>query len=297
MKKSKFNLKDTFNQEVEMHTEFNDQTYTSIQKIREKVFHYQDLIANEKNRSVNHNKVLSIAESIEANGRMIDKPQVTLLENGKALLWAGHHRTAAIKYLVEEKGLKEYEYIKCDILENNALDNEILMIDTNLEREELSLYDKMMAIGRKEELYHLKKQKKEIDYSGSARAYIAQASKNLEETQVGVNLRVYKKAGKQVKKALKDEKITLTQAYKLAALPNNEQVIELNKILKLKKSIQKQKEQQDILLENLQLQIQNEINMPVSLKKNMLTFKFKDLDHLFELLDILGFHDMKEKIR
>lgn len=285
---SKFNLKATFDQEVEMHTEFENQSYKSNRKVREKVFFYKDLIANSKNRSVNQDKVLSIAESIFTNGRMIDKPQVTLLDNGKALLWAGHHRVAAITYLVEEKGLKEFEYIKCDVLENNDIDNEILMIDTNLEREELSVYDKMIAIGRKEELYLLKKRKKELNYAGSARSYIASTSKNLEETQVGVHLRVYKKASKQVKVALKDEKITLTQAYNLAALPDKEQVIELKKIISPKKSIQRQKEKQDAFFEELRVSIQEKVNIQVFIKKNMLSFKFDNNDQLMNLLNVLN---------
>lgn len=285
---SKFNLKAAFDQEAEMHAELENQSYVSNRKVREKVFFYKDLIANSKNRSINQDKVLSIAESIITNGRMIDKPQVTLLENGQGLLWAGHHRTAAITYLVEEKGLKEFEYIKCDVLENNSLDNEILMIDTNLEREELSVYDKMIAIGRKEELYLLKKQKKELDYAGSARSYIASTSKNLEETQVGVHLRVYKKACKQVKSALKDEKITLTKAYNLAALPDKEQVVELKKMMNPKKSVQKQKEQQDAFLEELRTSIQQKVNTQVSIKKNMLSFKFDNNDQLMNLLEILN---------
>lgn len=289
---SKFNLKATFDQEVEMHTELENQSYKSNRKVREKVFFYKDLIANSKNRSVNQDKVLSIAESIIANGRMIDKPQVTLLSNGKALLWAGHHRTAAVTYLVEEKGMDEFEYIKCDVLEQNELDNELLMIDTNLEREELSVYDKMNAIGRKEELYLLKKRKKELEYAGSARSYIASTSKNLEETQVGVHLRVYKKGCKAVKSALKDEKITLTQAYKLAALTEKEQKAKLEEILFPKKK----KNQEDKVLQYVRDKLEDKMNRKVSINKNAISFKFDSINDLSKLLNELNLHDIAEEI-
>lgn len=289
---SKFNLKDTFDQEVETYTELDQQTYQSANKVREKVFYYKDLIPNKKNRLVNHDKVLSIAESIIANGRMIDKPQVTLLDNGKALLWAGHHRTAAITYLVEEKGLKEFEYIKCDVLENNDLDNEILMIDTNLAREELSVYDKMNAIGRKEELYLFKKKNKELEYVGSARSYISSTSKNLNETQIGVHLRVYKKGCNEVKNALKDEKITLTQAYKLAALNEKEQKEKLKEILFPKKK----KKQEDKALQYIRDKLEDKMNRKVSVNKNTITFKFDSINDLSNLLNELNLHDIVEEL-
>lgn len=287
-----FNLKDTFAKESEIHTDIENQTYKSTKRVREKVFHYKDLIPNEKNRTVNQDKVLSIAESIVANGRMIDKPQVTLLETGQGLLWAGHHRTAAIKYLVEEKGMSEYEYIKCDVLEQNEVDNELLMIDTNLEREELSTFDKMNAIGRKEELYLLKKRKKEIEYTGTARSYIASTSKNLEETQVGVHLRVYKKACKTVKNALKDEKITLTQAYKIAALPENEQALKLKEVL----SPKKQKNQENEFLQRISIKLENKMSRKVSINKNTISFKFESIHDLSNLLKELNLEDLSEEI-
>lgn len=284
---SKFNLRDTFDQEVELRSELANQTYQSHKKVFEKTFHYRQLVANEKNRELKKEKVRSIAESIIVNDRIIDKPQVTLLEDGNALIWAGHHRVAAIRYLVEERGLTKFEYIKCDVSPSHETDNEILMIDTNLEREELSPYDRMIAIGRKEELLKIKRQKAKQNGNeiiGSIRSEIAAKVESLSETQIGLYLRIYKKATDVVKQELKNNTITLTTAYKLSSLDSKKQKKQLNEILNPKKK--KKQQNSNLEFDHIKDKIQDSIGVKVTLNDKMLTFHYSELSALLEKLHL-----------
>ena len=189
------------------------------QKMNEQKIHYTKIKVNVLNRDINQMKVDSIAESIKLNG-LLEKPYVTGPNNEFYTLWAGHHRLKAIELLVNS-GFQEYEMVDCIILENNPVKNELLMLDSNLERAELSPYDTMMYFGRKEELLN-KMRIDGVEVKGTLRDVIALHS-GYRPTQVGSYLKIYKKGCKELKKALKINKVNLSVATKLASLSVDEQ--------------------------------------------------------------------------
>lgn len=145
-----------------------------------KTYHYLDLLPNPKQEQIFDIKdVESKAESIEQVG-LLQAPLVQAIAgSNQAVIIAGHKRVKAIAYLVEEKGRKDLEYIRCQEFKNkDDAASEIALIDTNLEASELSNYEKMMAIGRKEELL------KASGSKGTLRSVIAEKS-HLNETQIG----------------------------------------------------------------------------------------------------------------
>ena len=177
-----------------------------------KTYHYLDLLPNPKQEQIFDIKdVESKAESIEQLG-LLQAPLVQpILGSNQAIIIAGHKRVQAIALLVETKGRKDLEYVRCQEFKNkDDTASEIALIDTNLEASELSNYEKMMAIGRKEELL------KASGSKGTLRSVIAEKS-HLNETQIGYYLRCYKRLIQECKELLRQERLTLKQAIELSS--------------------------------------------------------------------------------
>lgn len=177
-----------------------------------KTIHYSKLKTPTNNRDIDYEKVDQLVDSILDIG-LQQFPVVSAAadEDGFYYVLGGNHRKEAIRKLVEEEHREEYEYVRCIVSDKDEIDNELIQIDTNLLVNELSSFDLMMAIGRKEELLKQKKEK------GVLRSVIAEEM-NLKDTQVGTYLKVYKRANETVKLKLRRNEITLTQAAKLASI-------------------------------------------------------------------------------
>lgn len=215
-----------------------DMAETIIQKEKEliqrddtKIIDIYDLIPHERNRELDQIYVEDLAKNIRLNG-LLQYPIVTPDGNGKFVILAGHNRIAACKYNVENYDEEIYKKIRCIVKSSDDIDNELILIDTNVKINPLSPYDLMNALGRKEELLRLKKQKGEI--KGNLKSIISEES-TLARSQVQTYLTIYKKAVPAVKKALKSSTINLSQAFKISKLPIERQDEELIQI-QMKKS-------------------------------------------------------------
>ncbi len=180
------------------------------------IYHYKNLLVNEKQEKIFDMKdIQTKAESIEQIG-LLQMPLVKPIGNQQAVILAGHKRVAAIRYLVEQKNRKDLEFIRCQEYKGDEVDDELALIDTNLEASQLSSYELMMAIGRKEELLKFK------ENGGTMRQVIAEKS-HLNQTQIGYYLRCYKRLRPASKQLLREEKITMKQAIRLALEPDFKQ--------------------------------------------------------------------------
>lgn len=224
-------MEDILNRE-EARTAKTNPAYTPALSNRRKWIHYGQILPNPNNREINREKVKSIAESILTHGRILEDITVVPLKNEneeRYMILAGHHRYYANLSLVEA-GHTDFEYLKCSIANDDPIENELIVIDTNLERSELTAYEKMMAIGRKEEL--LKEQihaGKRTMKEKSMRDMVAKES-NLKPTQTGAYLRIYKKGCAELKQALKKDQITLENAAALALKTPQQQCESLAKL-------------------------------------------------------------------
>lgn len=178
-----------------------------------RLFHYEKLVPNPKNTALFDMKdVLSKVESI-LNVGLLQDPLVTLLPNSdNAMILAGHKRLAAIRYIVEELGHTEFEYVRCKVLNLTDLDADLAMIDTNLEASTLSSFEMMQALGMREEIL-IKKRAEGERITGTLRAAIAEKT-SINETQVGNYLRCYKKLCDPMKNELREDRITLKEAIR-----------------------------------------------------------------------------------
>lgn len=190
-----------------------------------------NIIDNPKNRSVSDAKVAEYAESILEIG-MIEDPVVTSMGNGTFMILSGHHRIAACRKLSQT--YDGYDVVRCKVMQKDEIDQEIVLLQGNIMHNPLTAYEKMIAIGRQEELLRMKGER------GTLRSKIAQNT-GLKPTQVQTNLTIYKKATPEVKEALKEGTITLEHARELAVQSEDTQ----------KRSIKEKKEAVSIPVKNL----------------------------------------------
>lgn len=224
-----------------------------------------DIINNPRNRAINQSKVNEYAESIKEIG-LIEDPVVTDTGNGTYMILSGHHRIAAYRLLSISDS--SYEIIRCKVTNKDEIDSELILLHANIKNNPLTVYEKMMAIGREEELLRLKQTK------GTLRTLIAQNT-GLKDTQVQTNLTVYKKAVSEVKEALKKGDITLEKARRIAQLPKAEQLNELYK---------KNSKQISIFQLDVQNRMMQELQTKVTITEHELKIAYTDISDLNRIL-------------
>lgn len=213
-----------------------------------------NLIAHPKNRAMDESKIEEYALSIQEIG-MIENPVVTpiLEEPGKYMILSGHHRIAACHKLAETD--TRYNIVCCKVVNKDEIDSELVLLHGNIMHNPLSPYEKMMAIGREEELLKLKQEK------GTLRSIISHNT-GLKPTQVQTNLTVYKKAIPEVKEALRLERITLEKARALAVMPQKEQQRQI--------MVQKQRKSTEVIA------LEKEIDKVLKIQKAINEFRYDD---------------------
>lgn len=228
-----------------------------------------DIINNPNNRMINENKVIEYAESIKEIG-IIEDPVVMAISADKYMLLSGHHRIAACRLLAQTDST--YQVVRCKVTDKDEIDSELMLLHANIKNNPLTVYEKMMAIGREEELLRLKKTK------GTLRMIISQNT-GLKDTQVQTNLTVYKKAIPEVKEALKNGTITLDKARSIAVLPEADQLERLQ---------EKKHKEISIFRISVQNHLMSELQTKVMLTGHEIKISFTDENDLNRILERLN---------
>lgn len=187
--------------------------------------HYSKLIPNENNTySMNH--LEDLADNIQDFGLLQNLVAKPLPDSDMYVLIAGHRRREAIRILVEERGLTEFEMIDTNLLSEDE-DQNISLIKlhaTNLLARDLSSYEKVTAVS---ELKNLIQQAKNDGFpiKGKMRDLIADEV-GLSPTQVQKMLTVDAKADDSTREALKDGSLSLEKAYESLKNPSPEKAEE-----------------------------------------------------------------------
>jgi len=183
---------------------------------RRKKIHYKLIEHNTKNHYLIEN-IEELADSIENFGLLQDI--LVKEENSKYIIISGHRRFEAIKLLVEQRGLTQFEYIDCflnDANEDETITDIKLEISNILSRE-LSEYEKMTAIENLRNLV-IKAKANGFEIKGRMRDFIGEQI-NLSPTQTQRYLKVIDQGSDQIKTALKDKEISLSSAIELIDYP------------------------------------------------------------------------------
>lgn len=250
----------------------------------EKVISINLLVSHKKNRELDEEHVKGLANSILING-LLDYPLVSKNEKGFYTILAGHHRIAACRYLVEE-GYTAFAEVPCRVVQKDELDQELILIDSNLESKGLTAYQTMEAIGRKEEILRLKKANG-IKVKGVLSEVIANSISDMNSRQVRTYLKIYKNGSAYLKDALKNDRVTVSEAEKLANLPKEEQRLALVRKRKGKKTAAYRNK--DIFLAAVEQDMQEKLQTKVSIQNGNINIKYYNTDDLNRLLELLGF--------
>ena len=209
-----------------------------------------EIVINSRKRKLNQDKVKELAESMKLIGQL--EPIMITSDN---VLLAGWHRVEAAKLL-------GWEEIKAELFEGNELERELVEIDENLMRNDLTVLEQGEHLARRQELVGFgrggDRRSNYNDYSLKTTSEIAKEI-GLSEQSVYKRMQAARNIVPEVKEAIRDTEIanSTTQLLQLARLTPDKQIEVMNYLdgeKPLSKAIQESKKR---LIEQVQEERRN----------------------------------------
>lgn len=169
-------------------------------------------------------QIEELAAAIELAGKVLQNLTVTPIQDGKYKIIAGHRRRLAVLSLLNH-GKAQYEQLPCVVEapeedeQAQALRDAILLIAANSQREKTD-WDKVEEARRMRSLLEQLSKRKRVP--GDKRQIIAQAL-NTTPAQVGRYDAIAKRLIPELQEEMKSERLGVSAAYELSALPAEEQ--------------------------------------------------------------------------
>ena len=188
-----------------------------------KWIHYTKLIDNKAQYCNERDKgeIIALAELIEADKGILQNVLVRKVDTDEYEIIAGHKRRRAVRYLVEERGLKEYEFIPCIIENLSDVRAEFQLYSTNGHHEKTD-YEKMHELERVK--YLLETYPEEFPHLQTGRMVERLAKQmHMSKTTVGEYLSISNNLGNKAREAFKEGNIKKSAAVEIASLPEKEQ--------------------------------------------------------------------------
>ncbi len=195
-----------------------------------KWIHYTKLKENRKNyrggdtdekRELSRRRAEQLADLIEMDGEVLQELLVRKVDTDEYEIIAGHHRCLACKILVEEKGLKKFEFLPCVIRNTSDVRAEFSQYSTN-GYDTKTDYEIMYEIDRMK--YLLTNYPEEFPDVQSGRMVERLSKKlNMPKTTVGEYMTISKNLGESAMEKFKTGELKKSAAVQLAALPEEEQ--------------------------------------------------------------------------
>lgn len=188
-----------------------------------KWIHYTKLIDNKAQYCNERDKgeIIALAELIEADKGILQNVLVRKVDTDEYEIIAGHKRRRAVRYLVEERGLKEYEFIPCIIENLSDVRAEFQLYSTNGHHEKTD-YEKMHELERMK--YLLETYPEEFPHLQTGRMVERLAKQmHMSKTTVGEYLSISNNLGNKAREAFKEGNIKKSAAVEIASLPEKEQ--------------------------------------------------------------------------
>ena len=172
-----------------------------------------ELLIQHPNNTYDIRDIEELADNILAFGLM-DPIIVKPAEDGRYLIIGGHRRHAAIKHIVDERGLAQFKDVLCHICDaKESLTIERLRLhSTNFTAREMTEYDKLVQITDLMEIIQKAKDDGEYGFQGKMRDIIANYI-HLTEKQIQKYITISKYATDEIKQRLKDRTIAFEDAY------------------------------------------------------------------------------------
>ena len=210
-----------------------------------KWIHYTKLVNNRKQyrSSGDEEQIVELASLIEADEGVTQNLIVRKIDTDQYEIIAGHHRKDACRYLVEQRGLKKYEFLPCEIVKLDDVRAEFQLYSSNgfvpkTDYEIMHELERMRFLidNFPEEFPHLQ--------SGRMVERLARQL-NMKKTTVGEYLTISKNLGEKGMEAFKEGSLKKSAALEMAALPEEEQEQLIDQGVTTQKGIEAYKKEKD----------------------------------------------------
>lgn len=194
-----------------------------------KWIHYTKLKENSKNyrggtdekMELSRRRAEQLADLIEMDGEVLQELLVRKIDTDEYEIIAGHHRCAACKILVEERGKKQFEFLPCVIRNTSDVRAEFSQYSTN-GYDNKTDYEIMHELERMK--YLLANYPEEFPDVQSGRMVEKLSKKlNISKTTVGEYLTISKNLGQKAMNQFKTGELKKSAAVQMAALSEEEQ--------------------------------------------------------------------------
>ena len=181
-----------------------------------------------------------LADLIDADKGVLQNLLVRKTDADEYEIIAGHKRCRACRWLAEEEGKKQYEFLPCTVECISDVQAEFQLYSSNSHHEKTD-YEKMHEIERMREL--LEKHPEEFPHLKTGRMVERLAKQmGMKRTTVGEYLTIVKNLGDKGKEEFKNGSLKKSAAVELSALPKEEQEKLLGQGVTSQKEIKSYKE-------------------------------------------------------
>lgn len=166
-------------------------------------------------------EIENLADMIAGDGRVLQNLIVQKMPDQKYKIIAGHKRCAAVKYLVEERGLKDFAEVPCAVMHGDDVKMRFSLISSNAHHEKTP-YETMHEL--QELKYLLENFPESFPHLQKGRMVERLAQQTgLKKTVVGDYQSIAKNLGDKAMTMFKNNEIDKSAALAISSLPEDEQ--------------------------------------------------------------------------
>ena len=195
----------------------------SLPRRETKWIHYSKLKDNENQYCNEKDKaeIVALAGIIEADGMVLQNLLVRKTDADEYEIIGGHKRRRACRYLVEEEGKKQYEFLPCMIENISDVCAEFQLYSSNIHHQKDD-YEIMHELERMK--YLLENYPEEFPHLQTGRMVERLAKQmNMKRTTVGEYLTISKNLGEKAMEAFREGEMNKSAALEMSSLPEEEQ--------------------------------------------------------------------------
>ena len=195
-------------------------------------------------KDVYTDEVRALAALIETDGEVLQNLLVRRIDADRYEILGGHKRRLACRYLVEEEGKKQYEFLPCKVQHVSEIRAKFQVYSSN-GYHDMTEYERMHELEQMK--YLLETYPEEFPHLQTGRMVERLArQKNMKRTTVGEYLTISKNLSERGRKEFAQGTLKKSAALEISGLPEKEQEELLDKGVTLQKDIRAYKQRKEV---------------------------------------------------
>lgn len=179
------------------------------------LLHYKKLHPS-KHNFYDTNGIEQLAASLRSTGGILQPLLVKKRDMGEYEVIAGHRRRLAAILNVEQKGLKEYEFLPCIVLKNEEeIYDQLSLILTNFNIRDKSEYEKMLEVIKLKELISSLCDAEKKQFTARDLRKSLSETLGMSQTKIQDYMTIYKRLDEKSMKKFKNSEIGVSAALEL----------------------------------------------------------------------------------